>query len=315
MQADSTMEEFEKFSQSISTLSTNASDVSNDQSESALEEFIQRIGSRVLEARKNVRMSRRVLSEQSGVSQRTIVLLETGKGNISVGLLFKVAAALELNIATLVGDTEFSNRLAVRFNDASPSVQEQVLSLLLPERLVEKKRKRICLIGLRGAGKSTLGRRLSESLSLPFFERNREIESLCGMSVPELMSLYGQEGYRRLEYQALQMLAGIDEPLLSAAAGGVVSEPDNYQVLLENFHTVWLKATPEDHMNRVIQQGDSRLVPRANSTAMTELRSILTSREELYAAADFMIDTSESTEAEVLQQLVEIVNRVYSKTD
>lgn len=295
-------------------MSATADNMPAEQVESTSEQFIKRIGSRVLEARKNVRMSRRVLSEMSGVSQRTIVLLETGKGNISVGLLFRVAVALDLDIAGLVGDAEyeFSNRLAVRFNDSSPMVQEQVLSLLLPERLVEKKRKRICLIGLRGAGKSTLGRLLSESLSLPFFELNREIESLCGMSVPELMSLYGQEGYRRLEFQALQMLAGIDEPLLFAAAGGVVSEPDNYQILLENFYTVWLKATPEVHMDRVIRQGDSRLVPRANSTAMAELKSILTSREELYAAADFMIDTSESTIDEVLQELVKIVSQVHA---
>ena len=258
-------------------------------------------------------MSRRVLSEQSGVSQRTIVLLETGKGNISVGLLFRVADALKLDIAGLMGDEkyEFSNRLAMRFNDASPSVQEQVLSLLLPERLMEKKRKRICLIGLRGAGKSTLGRLASDALSLPFFELNREIESLCGLSVPALMSLYGQEGYRRLEFQALQRLTGIDEPLLFAAAGGVVSEPDNYQMLLENFYTVWLKATPEVHMERVIRQGDTRLVPKVNSTAMSELESILTSREELYAAADFMIDTSESTIDEVLRELVEIVRQVH----
>jgi len=287
-------------------VSATADNMPAEQVESTSEQFIKRIGSRVLEARKNVRMSRRVLSEMSGVSQRTIVLLETGKGNISVGLLFRVAVALDLDIAGLVGDAEyeFSNRLAVRFNDSSPMVQEQVLSLLLPERLVEKKRKRICLIGLRGAGKSTLGRLLSESLSLPFFELNREIESLCGMSVPELN--------RRLEFQALQMLAGIDEPLLFAAAGGVVSEPDNYQILLENFYTVWLKATPEVHMDRVIRQGDSRLVPRANSTAMSELKSILTSREELYAAADFMIDTSESTIDEVLQELVKIVSQVHA---
>ena len=276
------------------------------------DQFIQRLGSRVLEARKNVRMSRRVLSERSGVSQRTIVLLETGKGNISIGLLFKVADALKLDLAALVsdGDYQLSSRLAVRFDKAGRSVQEQVLSLLFPELLDEKKRQRICLIGLRGAGKSTLGRLLSESLSLPFFELNREIESLCGMSVPELMSLYGQEGYRRLELQALQKLAGIDEPLLFAAAGGVVSEPENYQILLENFYTIWLKASPEVHMDRVIRQGDARLSPRTNPAAMPELKSILTNREELYAAADFMIDTSERSVEEVLQELLEIVSQV-----
>jgi len=262
-------------------------------------------------------MSRRVLSEISGVSQRTIVLLETGKGNISVGLLFRVAEALELDIAWLVsaGESELSKQVGKRFSDANQSVQEKVLSLLIPEQSSAKKNQRICLIGLRGAGKSTLGRLLSDSLSLPFFELNREIELLCGMSVAELMSLYGQEGYRRLEFLALQKLAGIDGPLLFAAAGGVVSEPDTYQLLLENFYTIWLKAAPEVHMARVIRQGDTRLFPPGSSTALPELKSILTSREALYAAADFMIDTSESTVEEVLDELLQIAHQVKSSAE
>ena len=295
-------------------MSANADEMSIGQSETeeSAERFIRRLGSRVFDARKSIRMSRRLLSEKSGVSQRTIVLLETGKGNISVGLLFKVAEALKLDIAALVGDAEYeqTSQLAVRFNEASRSVQKQVLSLLLPETPVAKKGQRICLIGLRGAGKSTLGQLLRQSLSLPFFELNREIESLCGMTVPELISLYGHEGYRRLELQALQTLACMDEPMLFAVAGGVVSEPENYQLLMDNFHTIWLKASPEVHMDRVVRQGDARLSPSANSAAMQKLKSILTSREELYAAADYMIDTSESTVDEVLQELLKIVSQV-----
>ena len=268
----------------------------------------------MLEARKRLKMSRRVLSELSGVSQRTIVLLETGKGNISVALLYRVAEALKLDLGGLVADGEFelSNRLITRFNEAEKSVQEQVLSLLLPEKLVAKKSQRICLIGLRGAGKSTLGRLLSESLALPFVELNREIESLCGMSVAELMSLYGQEGYRRLEFQALEKLVDIEGPLMFAAAGGIVSEPDTYQLLLDNFYTIWLKASPEVHMARVVRQGDTRLAAGANPEAMAQLKSILTSREKLYAEADFMIDTSESSVDEVLQELLGIFRQVQS---
>ena len=302
--------------QSERNLSANADEglIGQSEAEDSTEQFIQKLGSRVFEARKSVRMSRRLLSEKSGVSQRTIVLLETGKGNISVGLLFKVAEALELDIAKLVGDAEYelSDRLVDSFNEASQSVQKQVLSLLLPQAVVEKKGQRICLMGLRGAGKTTLGRLLRQSLSLPFFELNREIESLCGMSVPELIGLYGHEGYRRLELQALKMLASIDEPMLFAVAGGVVSESENYQILMDNFHTIWLKASPEVHMDRVVRQGDTRLSPSANSAAMQELKSILTSREELYAAADFTIDTSESTVDEVLQELLKIVRQVRS---
>lgn len=276
--------------------------------EAGAEQFILQLGQRALEARKSAKLSRRQLSEKSGVSQRTIVLLETGKGNISVALLFRVAAALDMDIATLVigGQSELTGQLITRFNQASPAVQQQVLSLLLPEQLIAKKRRRICLIGLRGAGKSTLGKLLSNVLSMPFYELNREIESIGGMSVAELMSLYGQEGYRRLELQALQQLAELEGPLLVAAAGGVVSEPDNYQLLLENFCTVWLKATPEEHMARVIKQGDTRLIPRSSAAPMAELKTILTSREALYAEADFVIDTSNSTVDDVLGRLLEI---------
>ena len=286
----------------------------NELVESSANRFIQTLGDKVLAARKQHKMSRRVLSEKSGVSQRTLVLLETGKGNISVGLLFKVAEALNLDVVSLLSpdNNVRAKKLLERFEEASPTVQEKVMSLLLPGQLAAKKRQRVCLIGLRGAGKSALGRMLSESLSLPFLELNREIESLCGMSVAELMSLYGQEGYRRLELQALQQLVETDGPLLFAAAGGVVSEHVTYQLLLENFYTVWLKATPEVHMARVIEQGDVRLFPPANSTAMDELKSILTSRESLYAAADFMIDTSEKTLDEVHDTVLSIVKQVHS---
>lgn len=288
-----------------------------EQAESNAERFIQSLGAKVLKARKTARISRRVLSEKSGVSQRTIVLLETGKGNISVGLLFKVAEALDLDIAGLFADGEssLSNRVALRFGEADRSVQEQVLSLLVPEQLMARKRRRVCLIGLRGAGKSTLGRLLSDSLSLPFFELNREIETLCGTTVAELMSLYGQEGYRRLEFLALEKLVDTDGPLLFAAAGGVVSDPDTFKFLRENFCTIWLKATPEVHMARVIRQGDPRLMPTANSSAMPELKSILTSREALYAEADFMVDTSDSSVDEVLEELLDIVGPLYSETE
>lgn len=279
-------------------------------SEATPETFIHELGLKVLEARKKIKMSRRVLSEKSGVSQRTIVLLETGTGNISVGLLYRVAEALDQDIAWLVshGEDALGYRVATRFNETTPEVQERVLSLLLPEQSAVKKRQRICLIGLRGAGKSTLGRLLSQSLSLPFFELNREIEALGGMSVPELMSLYGQEGYRRLEFQALEKLVDTDGPLLFATAGGVVSAPDTYKLLLENFYTIWLKASPQEHLDRVIRQGDTRLIPRESSSAMEELKSILTDREVLYSAADFMVDTSGQTVEKVLERLLTIVS-------
>jgi XRE family aerobic/anaerobic benzoate catabolism transcriptional regulator len=169
-----------------------------------------------------------------------------------------------------------------------------VLQILSPENPARLRRQRICLIGLRGAGKSTLGRLLGETLSVPFIELNRDIEEQSGMPVNEVMALYGQEGYRRLERQALERIVQMTDCVVLAVAGGIVSEPETYNFLLRNFHTVWLKATPEEHMQRVRTQGDER--PMAgNPKAMEELNAILTAREALYARADLTVDTSGRT--------------------
>jgi XRE family aerobic/anaerobic benzoate catabolism transcriptional regulator len=161
-------------------------------------------------------------------------------------------------------------------------------------------------VGLRGAGKSTLGEMLGRRLGLSFIELNREIEEQSGMPVNEIMALYGQEGYRRLERQALERIVAVSDALVLAVAGGIVSEPETYGYLLRNFHTVWLKAAPEEHMQRVRAQGDER--PMAgNPKAMDELKSILTSREALYARAEAMINTTGKPPNESLRELLEVV--------
>jgi len=271
-----------------------------------LDTFIAQIGERVLSARRSLGMSRRVLSESSGVSSRTIVLLETGVGNITIALLFRIAKALGHSVEWFISSTEQTRHDADRVADyylaATPINQQHILNILGAHAVKQHKRQRICLIGLRGAGKSTLGDMLSQSLSLPFVELNSEVEKLGGLSIQEVMDLYGQEGYRRLERQALENCVSTHDNFVLAAAGGVVLDSVTHTFLLKNFHTVWLKASPEEHMDRVKRQGDNR--PMAgNPAAMAQLRSILTDREPLYALSDATVDTGEQTVEAALSQL------------
>lgn len=276
------------------------------------DQFIRLVGERVRTARARKGMSRKALSEASGVSQRYLAQLEGGAGNISIALLKRVAMALDHRIEWLVGDDDPWSSDAVRaaalFRVASAEQKRRVLGILDPENADLQRGRRVALIGLRGAGKSTLGRMASEALDVPFVELNAEIEASSGMPVTELMALYGQEGYRRLERESLERVAGTQDGLVLAAAGGIVSEPDTFNYLLRHFHTVWLKARPHEHMDRVRAQGDTR--PMAgNPAAMDELRTILTSRESLYARSQAQVDTSDKTVEESLAALIETVER------
>ena len=238
-----------------------------------------RVGERLRQARRVRKLARRELSELSGISQRYLAQVETGQGNISIALLCKLGLALDLPV--------------VWFLDEKAPVEEQPPT-------------RIALIGLRGAGKSTLGTALGERLEIPFAELNDLIEQQSGMTVADLIALYGPEGYRRLEGQALQNVIAQPGPMVLAVAGGIVEAPETYGMLLRHFRTVWLRAGPEEHMARVRAQGDHR--PMAgNPAAMDELRSILIAREADYARADTMLDTSGETQAGSLKRLIEIL--------
>lgn len=261
----------------------------------AVQQLIVRVGDRVRKARERKGIPRRVLSERSGVSPRYLAQLEAGAGNISIGLLERVAIALDHRIEWFVGEedpwTSDSVKVATLFQSADRATQQAVLGMLGPSEPGLQKAHRICLLGLRGAGKSTLGRAAGEKLDLPFLELNREIEDHSGMPVSEVMALYGQEGYRKLESQALQRVIATHDSVILAVAGGIVAEPMTYNTLLSNFHTVWVKASPEEHMNRVQAQGDDR--PMAgNPEAMEQLRSLLVSREALYDRAVARLDTT-----------------------
>lgn len=274
--------------------------------------LLQRVGERVRKLRERMGIPRRVLSELSGVSPRYLAQLESGEGNISIGLLKRVAMALDHRIEWLLGeDDPWSSdvvRISELFRRADGTTRAAVMNLLTNQPSGSDRAGRICLIGLRGAGKSTLGRQAGERLGVPFVELNREIEQNGGMPVPEIMALYGQEGYRKLEADALDRVIATHDRVILAVAGGIVVEPGTYARLLANFHTIWIKASPQEHMARVRAQGDER--PMAgNPEAMAQLKSILTSREALYERALAQVDTSGASVPESLENLLEIIEK------
>ena len=281
-------------------------------SELSEDDFVRMVGERVRMARARRGISRKVLSELSGVSQRYLAQLEGGQGNISIALLKRIAVALDHRIEWLVGEDDPWNsdalRVAALFRAATVEQKRRVLALLDPDNAGEQRGRRIALIGLRGAGKSTLGRLAAAARDIPFVELNAEIEATSGMPVNELMALYGQEGYRRLERHAVERIAAAHDSVILAVAGGIVSEPDTFNFLLRHFHTIWLKAKPEEHMSRVRKQGDTR--PMAgNPAAMDELKTILTSRESLYAQSGAQVDTSGKDVEDSLADLLETIER------
>ena len=277
-----------------------------------IEDFLAMVGDRVRSARARKGISRRVLSEISGVSPRYLAQLESGKGNISIALLLKISEALDFSVEWLVSDEDpWDSEMAMArylFERATKMQRRQVLDILETETPENTRAGRIALIGLRGAGKSTLGRLAAAELGVPFLELNEEIEAASGVPVNEVFSLYGQDGYRRLERQALERIVATHETLILAVAGGIVSEPDTYNYFLRHYSAIWLKARPEDHMARVRGQGDERPMT-GNPDAMTDLRRILSSREVLYSKAEASVDTAKSTQDESLQALLTVIRR------
>lgn len=271
-----------------------------------------RLAARIREARKARGLARRTLSELSGVSPRYLAQLEAGEGNISILLLQRVARALGLRIETLVAegapwDREVG-RVAALYRQAAPDVQDRVRALLTPQNPGALRAGRVCLLGLRGAGKTTLGRMAGEALGIPFVELNKDIETETGMPLAEVMALYGIEGYRRLEADALERISLRHDRMILAVAGGIVAEPPTYARLLERFHTVWVRTTPAEHMQRVRAQGDLRPM-QGNPGAMAQLKTLLEERAPLYARAEAQIDTSNRTARSSLNDLMTVISR------
>jgi XRE family aerobic/anaerobic benzoate catabolism transcriptional regulator len=268
-------------------------------------EFLSALGKRVREVRNRRGITRRVTARDAGVSERHLPQLEAGEGNVSIVLLRRIAKALNMSLVELFAPEAHEpaeKQLISRFLERLPAHRlEDVASRLLRDFGPEEKarRQRIALIGLRGAGKSTLGAKLGREMNSPFVELDREIEKDTGMPLAEIFSLYGQAGYRAIEKRTLERVLGEHDRAVLSVGGGVVSEKETYDFLLSYCYTVWIKARPEEHMARVREQGDFRAMA-GNPRAMEDLRRILQAREPLYRKADLCIDTSGITVEESL---------------
>ncbi|MEP7032146.1 MAG: helix-turn-helix transcriptional regulator [Pseudolabrys sp.] len=274
--------------------------------------YLRLLGERVRVLRSQRGMTRKALAQHAKVSERYLAQLEGGKGNISIVLLRRVARAIGLPVTQLVheGDEPAFDMVLLT----------QFLERLSPDRLVEARklvtehfsaptedRRRIALLGLRGGGKSTLGQLLADKLDVPFIELDREIEKRSGASLSEIFDMFGQETFRRAEREALNDVLRQHPNFVIATSGSIVTEPGTLELLLSSCFTVWVRATPEDHMSRVLDQGDMR--PMAKSArAMEDLVAILKSREPLYAKAEAALMTSGRTPEQNLTELLRIVS-------
>jgi XRE family aerobic/anaerobic benzoate catabolism transcriptional regulator len=277
--------------------------------------FLVELGQRVRTMRALRGMSRKVLAKVSGISERYIAQLESGKGNVSIMLLRRVSNAMGAQLEDLIPGNEPSPDWPIirdLLRKASASQIAQAKDVLAGSGGAAARRMSfagIALIGLRGAGKSTLGKLLAKKIGWNFVELNKEIEAQNGLSVAEIIALYGQEGFRRMEQAALGQLLARKELMVLATGGGIVSEPLTFDLILSSFYTIWLKAEPEEHMARVRGQGDLR--PMADDrSAMAELRTILRSREPLYARASAVVDTAGLSVDAAAARLIDAVRPV-----
>ena len=271
--------------------------------------YLRALGERIREARARRGMTRKILARDSEVSERYLAQLEAGQGNISIALLRQVAQAMGLPLTDLVReepDRPVELTLLIqtlsRLGPKELAQARRLLSETFGAAVESERRHRIALIGLRGAGKSTLGARLAKALDAPFIELDREIERESGTSLGVIFDLYGQSAYRRYERRALEAVIERHDRAVIATGGSIVSEPATFDLLLSACFTVWLTASPEEHMSRVMAQGDTR--PMAdNEAAMEDLRRILAGRHTLYAKADAVVDTAGKTIEQSLAEL------------
>jgi XRE family aerobic/anaerobic benzoate catabolism transcriptional regulator len=264
--------------------------------------FLLALGERVRAIRARRGMTRKAVSLAADVSERHLANLEYGTGNASILILLQVAQALQCPLSELLGDVTASSpewlllRELLEHRDETTlrRVRVAVGELLGTggaSRAGAQRSPRIALIGLRGGGKSTLGRRLAQDLGFPFVELSAEIEKFAGCTVAEIQALYGQNAYRRYERRALEEAIQIHAECVIAVPGGLVSDAATFNQLLTHCTTVWLQASPEDHMKRVVAQGDLRPMA-ASKEAMEDLKGILATRTPFYSKADFSVDTS-----------------------
>ena len=281
--------------------------------------FLVTLGERVRALRSRRGMTRKALAVAADVSERHLANLEYGVGNASILVLLQVAAALQCSLAELLGDVTTGNpewlmlRELLEHRDEATlrRVREAVADLLgmgSGGTADAPRSPRVALIGLRGAGKSTLGQLLADDLGFPFVELSREIEKFAGCSISEIQALYGQNAYRRYERRALEEAVQIYPEAIIATPGGLVSDPATFNQLLAHCTTVWLQASPEDHMQRVRAQGDMRPMA-ASREAMEDLKGILAGRAPFYAKADLHLDTSGQAQTQTFEALRRLVRQ------
>lgn len=267
--------------------------------EGAKNPFLVALGERVRTLRARRGLTRKAVALAADVSERHLANLEYGTGNASILILQQVAAALQCSLAELIGDVTTSSpewllirELLEHRSEADLRRARVALAEMFGTRGDERARShRIALVGLRGAGKSTLGHMLADDLGYPFVELSREIEKFAGCSIREIHDLYGTNAYRRYERRALEETVQIYPEAVIATPGGIVSDAATFNLLLAHCYTVWLQADPEDHMKRVAQQGDLRPMA-ASAEAMDDLKRILAGRSAFYSKADLVVDTS-----------------------
>jgi XRE family aerobic/anaerobic benzoate catabolism transcriptional regulator len=244
-------------------------------------------------------MTRKAVALAAEVSERHLANLEYGTGNVSVLVLLQVSHALQCSLAELLGDISTSSPewllirelLSKRTEADLRRARVQLTEMFGESGDATARRTRIALIGLRGAGKTTLGQRLADDLGFTFIELSREIEKFAGCQISEIHNLYGANAYRRYERRALEEAIQIYPEVVIATPGGLVSESANFNLLLTHCTTVWLQASANDHMSRVAAQGDLRPMA-ASPEAMEDLKRILEGRSAFYSKADLSIDTS-----------------------
>ncbi len=290
-----------------------AADV-NASSENNKNHVLHALGERVRQLRARRGLTRRSLASAADVSERHLANLEYGTGNVSIMVLHQIAQALQCSVAELLGDVTASSAEWLLIRELLEGRSEEDLrrvrlaagELLGTAAVDEHRHTRIALIGLRGAGKSTLGRMLADELGTPFLELNQEIEKVAGCSVRAIYDLYGAGAYRRYERRALEETVQIYSDVVIATPGGIVSDPASFNELLSHCTTIWVRAEHEEHMSRVIAQGDTRPMA-ANPEAMDDLRRILDGRAEFYSKADHILDTSGQTLQQSFAQLRQLI--------
>ena len=272
-------------------------------------DFLLFLGKRVRQLRSLRGMTRKTVAREADVSERHLAQLEAGEGNVSIVLLRRIASALNVSLVELFApevEEPGEKQLIQRFLERLPNHRlEDVVFRLMRDFGPEEKvrRMRIALIGLRGAGKTTLGSKLAGESQVPFIEMDREIEKDTGMPLAEIFALYGPSGYRAIEKRTLERVLNENERAVLSVGGGVVSEKETFDYLLSHCYTVWIKAQPEEHMTRVMAQGDFRAMA-GNDQAMEDLRRILEAREPLYRQADMELDTSGTSAEESFSRLI-----------